>query len=275
MAHSCLFRERSLGTGLASARNPGKRRSNSGHLIPWKGTPMPSKRFIASAIASIGLVAPLTQPIRALAQSPYVRYEDRREDRREDQREDQRKEVQLNVPRTAAGAIDTQKLIAELRAFFRDAVREGSIRARGLTAQERTEIARLVQQLAGDLRLERVRLRQEDDRLRVELRAEREVRAERREDRHEDRGKAPREDRREDRREDMRADRRENRPERVARVERIERIERPERAERAERPERVERAERPERVERAERPERVERAERAERVERPERSGRH
>jgi len=41
-----------------------------------------------------------------------------------------------------------------------------------LTAQERTEIAQLVQQLAADRKLERVRLRQDDDRLRIELRAE-------------------------------------------------------------------------------------------------------
>jgi hypothetical protein len=179
---------------------------------------MPSKRFIASAVATIGLFAPLTLPIRAIAQSPDVRQEDRREDRHEDQRD----EIRLNVPRDAAGAIDLQKLVAEIRALFNQDVREVRIRERGLTAQERQQIAQAVQQLAGQLNLERVRLRQDDDRLRVELRAEREVRA----------------------------DRREDRPERVARVERNERVERPERAERAERPERVERAERPERVER-------------------------
>lgn len=228
---------------------------------------MPSKRLIASAIASIGLFAPLTQPIRALAQSD-VRQEDRREDRREVRREDQREEVQLNVPRTAAGAIDAQKLAAEIRALFDRGVREVRIRERGLTAQERAEIAQLVQRLAGDLRLERVRLRQDDDRLRIELRAANDLRADRREDRREERreDRHRREDRPEDRREDRRVDRRDDRPERVARVERNERVERPERVERAERPERVERAERPERVERAERPERVER---------PDHSGRH
>src|SRR6188508_2552619 len=97
---------------------------------------MPSKRFIASAIASIGLFAPLTQPIRALAQSPDIRQEDRREDRREDRQEDRqedrredrgedrREEAQLNVPRDAAGAIDAQKLVAEIRALFDRGVRD-------------------------------------------------------------------------------------------------------------------------------------------------------
>lgn len=198
---------------------------------------MPSKRFIASAVASIGLFTPLTQPIRALAQTPDMRQEDRREYRREDQRD----EVQLNVPRDAAGAIDAQKLVAEIRAPFDQGVRDVRISERGLTAHERQEIAQAVQQLTGQLKLERVRLRQDDDRLRVELRAEREARA----------------DRRENRREDRHEDRREDRLDRVARVERNERVERPERAERAERPERVERAEH------------------RERVERPDRSGRH
>src|SRR4051812_12924203 len=107
-------------------------------IQPLERNPMPSKRFIASAIASIGLFAPLTQPIRALAQSPDIRQEDRREDRRE--------EAQLNVPRDAAGAVDAQKLVAEIRALFDRGVRDVRIRERGLTAQERSEIVQLVQQ---------------------------------------------------------------------------------------------------------------------------------
>jgi hypothetical protein len=230
--HGCFVcRFLTLGKAWPLHSDPDPEKADPTRDPTLERNPMPSKRFIASAVASIGLFAPLTQPIRALAQSPDVRQEDTREDRREDRREDQREELQINVPRTAAGAIDAQKLVAEIRAFFDHGVREVRIRERGLTAQERTQIAQLVQQVAADFRLERVRLRQDDDRLRVELRAEREVHADRREDR--------REERREDR-----VERRENRPERLARVER------PERAERAERPERAERAERPERVER-------------------------
>jgi hypothetical protein len=212
---------------------------------------MPNKRIVAAAIAAIGLTVPLIQWVRA-ATFPDVRQEDRREDgredRRKDQREDQRDEARLDVPRTAAGAIDLQRLVAEIRALFDRGVREVRIREERLTAQERQQVAQTVQQFAGQLNLERVRVRQDDDRLRIELRNEREQRAERREDRRED-------FRREDRRED-RAERRENRPERVARVERNERAERPERHERVERVERVERPERGERAERVERPER-------------------
>src|SRR6185503_14361410 len=113
---------------LASGIRTRAKAQRPGHTS-LERNPMPSKRFIASAVASIGLFAPLTQPIRALAQTPDVRQEDRREDRREDQRE----EVQLNVPRTAAGAIDTQRLLAEIHAFFDNGVREVRIRERGLT----------------------------------------------------------------------------------------------------------------------------------------------
>src|SRR4029077_12876101 len=109
-----------LGGGMTLAscsRDPGETSIQPG-IQPLERNPMPSRRFIASAIASIGLFAPLTQPIRALAQSPDIHQEDRREDRREDRqenrredrredqredrREDRRDDAQLNVPRDAA-----------------------------------------------------------------------------------------------------------------------------------------------------------------------------
>jgi hypothetical protein len=198
-----------------------------------------NKRIIAALIATLGIASPLA----ARAQSDDVRREDRREDRRE---------MRLEVPRDAAGAIDLDKLAAEIRQLFDQGVREVRIREEGLSAQERAQLADLARQLAAQLGVERLRVRDEGNRLRIDLRNEREAR----------------EDRREARRED-RADRREDRVER--REERHEQIQRPERNERAERPEREERAERPERNERVERPER---AERMERPERPERQGR-
>src|SRR4051794_3827384 len=103
---------------------------------------MLNKRTIAAAIACIGLTAPLAQSVKA--QSDDVRRGDRREDRREDQREESR----FNVPRDAAGAIDLQKLTAEIRAAFNGGAREVRIREQGLTAQERQQVAQAVQQLA-------------------------------------------------------------------------------------------------------------------------------
>ena len=192
------------------------------------------KRIIAALIATLGIASPLA----ARAQSDDVRREDRREDRRE---------MRLEVPRDAAGAIDLDKLAAEIRQLFDQGVREVRIREEGLSAQERAQLADLARQLAAQLGVERLRVRDEGNRLRIDLRNEREAREER-----EDRREARREDRREDR-----ADRREDRVER--REERREQIQRPERNERAERPERNERVERPERAERMERPERAER----------------
>src|SRR5919201_1271805 len=184
-----------------------------------------NKRIIAALIATLGIASPLA----ARAQSDDVRREDRREDRRE---------MRLEVPRDAAGAIDLDKLAAEIRQLFDQGVREVRIREEGLSAQERAQLADLARQLAAQLGVERLRVRDEGNRLRIDLRNEREAR----------------EDRREARRED-RADRREERHEQIQRPERNERAERPEREERAERPERNERVERPERAERMERPE--------------------
>jgi ribonuclease E len=170
------------------------------------------------------------------------RQEDRRADRQEDRRAD-RREVNVEIPRKADGTIDTQALTARIQTLAANGVRDIRIRENGLTRPEEREVAALAQQLAARLGFERVRLREDGDRLRIELR-----------------------DRNDMARNDERFDRREDRAERQAKVER------PERAEKAERPERQEKVERPERQEKVERPER---AERAERVERPEHSGRH
>jgi hypothetical protein len=215
-----------------------------------------NKRIIAAAIAALGVAGPLTSAVRA--QSDDMRREDRREDQRE---------VRLiDLPRNAAGALDLDRLLAEIRALFQQGVRDVRIREEGLTAQERQQLAQFAANLAGQLNLERVRIRDENNRLRIDLRNEREARNER-----DERREARREDRREDRVE-RREDRREDRVER--REDRRENLQRPERAERNERPEHAERNERAERPERAERVERPERVERAERPERPERSGR-
>src|SRR5919197_171863 len=161
-----------------------------------------NKRIIASLIATLGIASPLA----ARAQSDDVRREDRREYRREDRREDLR-EMRLEVPRNAARAIDLDKLAAEIRQLFDQGVREVRIREEGLTAQERAQLADLARQLAAQLGVERLRVREEGNRLRIDLRNEREAREERAE-----------------------------------RPERSERVERPERAERMERPERPERS---------------------------------
>src|SRR5262249_18309491 len=140
----------------------------------------------------------------------------------DDMRREARQEVRLDVPRNADGTIDTTKLTDEIRQLFQQGAREVRIREANLSAQERDQLAQLARQLGADLGVERLRVREEGDRLRIELRAAREDRAERREDR---------------------AERREDRVEREAQREKVER---PERNERAERPERAERAERPE-----------------------------
>src|SRR5919198_1528073 len=163
-----------------------------------------NKRIIAALIATLGIASPLA----ARAQSDDVRREDRREDRREEGRED-RREMRLDVPRNAAGAIDLDKLAAEIRQLFDQGVREVRIREEGLSAQERAQLSDLARQLAAQLGVERLRVRDEGNRLRIDLRNERVERPER--------------------------------EERAERPERNERVERPERAERMERPERPER----------------------------------
>src|SRR5919198_2082506 len=97
-----------------------------------------NKRIIAALIATLGIASPLA----ARAQSDDVRREDRCEDRRED-----RREMRLEVPRDAAGAIDLDKLAAEIRQLFDQGVREVRIREEGLSAQERAQLADLARQL--------------------------------------------------------------------------------------------------------------------------------
>ena len=192
---------------------------------------MLSKRTLAFAVAALGLAVAGS----ARAQVPDVRQEDRQEDRRADRQEDRRADRQedrqldgrdVAIPRNGDGSIDLAKLEADIRARLARDARDVRIRSRDLSAQDRQRLAELAQRLGADLNLDRVRVRQDGERIRIDLREAREGRAERREDR-------------------------------IARAERAgHRAERPERAERAERPERAERAERLERAERVERPER-------------------
>jgi hypothetical protein len=188
---------------------------------------MLNRRILAAAIATLGLAG------GALAQSQDdVRQEDRRADRREDRRVDEKDnelEVRLAVPRKADGAIDLAKLEAQIRAALGGDVRETHlrIRERRLSAEERMQLADLARKIGADLDLDRVRIRQDGDRFRIDLKEEREHRADRREDmgRHGRHGH-----------------------------DRVARVDRPERHDRAERPERAERAERPERAGRPDRP---------------------
>jgi hypothetical protein len=140
------------------------------------------------------------------------RREDRQEDRREDRQEDRREEARFSVPRKADGTIDLPALDAEIRAALAGGARDVRIRERDLSAQDRQALADLAQRIGADLKLERVRVRQDRDRVRIELRPERVARMQK--------------------------------VDRPDRAERAERAERPERAERAERAERVERPDR-------------------------------
>src|SRR5207248_9029762 len=130
-----------------------------------------------------------------------------------------------DLARKADGTIDIGKVAAQIRTLFQQGVRDVRIREQGLSAQDMQRLADLAQQLGAQLGLERVRVREDGNRLRIDLRANREAREERLEQRRE----LAREDRREDR-----AERREDRRERMERPQREQRAERPERNERAE-----------------------------------------
>jgi hypothetical protein len=187
---------------------------------------MPSKSLIAIAVAALGIalagaaraqVPDVRQEDRQLDRQEdrqLDRQEDRQLDRQEDRREERREDARLSVPRKADGTVDLQALDADIRAALAGGAREVRIRERDLSAQDRQAIADLAQRIGGDLKLDRVRVRQDGGRLRIELRPERMARTER---------------------------------QKMERPEHAERAERPERAERAERAERVERVERPDR----------------------------
>lgn len=190
---------------------------------------MPNRLALAVALASLGLAG------AAYAQTADLPREDRMEDRQADRQQDRREmevenemenenahEVRLAVPRKADGTIDLQALDSEIRAALAGGARDVRIRDRDLTAADRQQLADLAQRIGADLNLARVRVRQDDGQLRIDLRPQRTARAERPE-----------------------------RIENAQRQQRVERVDRPERAERAERPERVERAERVERPERS------------------------
>src|SRR3954470_20004634 len=178
------------------------------------------KRIISAAVASLTLgstAAVIAQTDVRQEDRRADRQEDRRADRQEDRREDRRadrqedrradrREVNVEIPRKADGTIDTQALTARIQKLAANGARDIRIRENGLTGPQERELAALAQQLAARLGFERVRLREDGDRLRIELRDRNDVarndeRFERREDRAE---------RREDRRED-RIDRREDR----------------------------------------------------------------
>ena len=177
---------------------------------------MLKQRLIVAVIAALGagIAYAQTTPM------PDVRREDRMEDRMEAQQEAQEERnehnARLNVPRTAAGAIDLNALSAQITDLLKGGARDVRINERGLTAAERQQIDALAKQLT--MGLDNVRIRQNDNRLRIDVRNDRGHRGERQE---------------------------------MAQQDRVQRMERVERAERAERPERVERVERPDRPDRS------------------------
>lgn len=163
---------------------------------------MPNRRILAAALASLGLAG------TAHAQTSGLPRDERMEVENENENEVAR-EARLAVPRKADGAIDLQALDSEIRAALAGGARDVRVRDRELTAAERQQLADLAQTIGADLNLARVRVREDDARLRIDLRPQRTVRAER--------------------------------VEKPERPERMERAERPERIERVERPERSDR----------------------------------
>src|SRR5262249_41301409 len=122
--------------------------------VPFQEERMWNKRLIAAAIAAVGVAGPLASAVRAQS---------------DDMRREARQEVRLDVPRNADGTIDTTKLTDEIRQLFQQGAREVRIREANLSAQERDQLAQLARQLGADLGVERLRVREEGDRLRIEL----------------------------------------------------------------------------------------------------------
>lgn len=218
-------------------------------------------RSIAATIASLAIGGVATGLAAAHAET-YDGYAPR------DDAKERLREVRLMLPRTATGAVDAEKLAAEIRAALAAGARDIRIRDTALSAADLRALRRVVARFD----FERVRIREDDNRVRVELRNEdrdeirRRIEVRRDDDRDDFRKRIEIRDRDDNRvRNEVRVERRENDGRRPERVE-VARVERPEKAER------VEKAERPEKVERAEK---AERPEHHDRVERPDRSGRH
>jgi transcription termination factor Rho len=168
-------------------------------------------RTLAAAIASLALCG-------CASAMAAVRDDVDRIDARRDRDDGRAREARLSVPRTAAGAIDVPKLIVEIRAALTRGARDIRFRDTRLTADE----AKTLAELAARFGFERVRIREQGHRVRVDF--------------HD----AERDDRQHaELRRDLRDDAR--------RPERVERVERRETAERGERPERHERADRADR----------------------------
>jgi hypothetical protein len=235
---------------------------------------MRKTRIISAAVASLA--------IGSVAAGLSARADTFGRDHERDEVRQQAREVRLDLPRNAAGAIDVDRLAAEIRAALDAGARD--IRLRG-TVMSAADVQAL-RQVAARFDFERVRIREENNRVRVDLRRDdrdefrRRIEVRRNDgDRNEVRKRIEIRDRDDDRdRREIRVERRDD-ADRPERIEKVARVERPEKAERVEKVERIERPEKTERVERAERPERMERAERPERDEhggdRPDRSGRH
>src|SRR4051795_9266849 len=149
---------------------------------------------------------------------------ERLESRRDHEQQDRAREARLTLPRTASGGIDVPKLITEIRAAITRGATEIRFRDAVLTAED----VKTLRELAARFGFERVRVREDGRRVRVDFREEdrddAHNRAEVRKD--DDRGRRDGRDAQAGRRVDAR-------PERIVRAERAEKAERAERPEKA------------------------------------------
>jgi hypothetical protein len=214
-------------------------------------------RSLSAAVASLA--------IGTVAAGLAARADTLDQDHARDEMNERANDVRLDLPRTAAGAIDVDKLAAEIRAALDAGARDIRIRDAALSAAD----VQALRQVIARFDFERVRVREDGNRLRVDLRND---------DRDDVRRRIEIRDRDDDRRDrnEIRVERREDarRPERVETVARAD-VDRPDKVERVEKAERPEKVERVEKAERVERPEKTERPERAEHGDRPDRSERH